>query len=63
MVIDPLLSPLKEKQLLSEDEYYSAQDEYGEDAFHALIGAEALKEMLSKLDLDQEKIKVREELR
>src|SRR3546814_98771 len=63
VVTDPLLSPLKEKQLLSEDEFYNAQDEYGEDAFVALIGAEALKDMLAKLDLDQEKIKCRDELR
>ncbi|GHD58786.1 DNA-directed RNA polymerase subunit beta' [Thalassobaculum fulvum] len=63
VVTDPLLSPLKEKQLLSEEEYYNAQDEYGEDAFVALIGAEALKDMLGKLDLDEEKIKVRDELR
>src|SRR3546814_9253705 len=61
VVTDPLLSPLKEKQLLSEDEFYNAQDEYGEDAFVALIGAEALKDMLAKLDLDQEKIKRSEE--
>src|SRR3546814_16976283 len=40
VVTDPLLSPLKEKQLLSEDEFYNAQDEYGEDAFVALIGAD-----------------------
>ena len=63
VVTDPLLSPLKEKQLLGEEEFYNAQDEYGEDAFVALIGAEALKDMLSKLDLDQEKIKCRDELR
>jgi len=63
VVIDPLLSPLKQKQLLSEEEYYDAQDEYGEDAFVAKIGAEALKEMLSSLDLDAEKVTVREELR
>jgi len=63
VVTDPLLSPLKEKQLLSEEEFYNAQDEYGEDAFVALIGAEALKDMLGKLDLDEEKIKVRDELR
>ena len=63
VVIDPLLSPLKEKQLLSEEEYYDAQDEYGEDAFVAKIGAEALKDMLINLDLEAEKVTVREELR
>jgi len=63
VVVDPLLTPLKEKQLLSEEDFYNAQDEYGEDAFVAMIGAEAIKEMLSKLDLDQEKVTVRDDLR
>lgn len=63
VVIDPGMTPLTEYQLLSEDEYYKAQDEYGEDAFHASIGAEALREMLAKVDLSSEKEKLREELK
>ena len=63
VVTDPLLSPLKEKQLLSEEEYYQAQDDYGEDAFTAQIGAEALKTMLSRLDMEVEQETVRVELR
>jgi len=63
IVIDPLLTPMKEKQLLSEDEYLDAQDDYGEEAFVAKIGAEAILDMLSALDLEQERITVREELR
>ncbi|MEQ8622355.1 MAG: DNA-directed RNA polymerase subunit beta', partial [Thalassobaculaceae bacterium] len=63
VVTDPLLSPLKEKQLLSEEEYYQAQDDYGEDAFVAQIGAEALKTMLSRLDMEVEQETVRVELR
>jgi DNA-directed RNA polymerase subunit beta' len=63
IVIDPLLTPMKEKQLLSEDEYLDAQDEYGEENFVAKIGAEAILEMLKALDLEQERITVREELR
>ncbi len=63
VVTDPMLSALKSKQLLSEEEFYDAQDEYGEDAFVAQIGAEAIKTMLSKLDLEIEKDKVAEELR
>src|SRR5205823_3185982 len=42
-------------QLLTEDELLSAQDEYGEDAFSAGIGAEAVKQMLIDLDLQGEK--------
>lgn len=43
VVIDPGLTDLKKNQLLSEEEYFDAQDEYGDDAFTAGIGAEALK--------------------
>lgn len=51
IVLDPGLTPLKERQLLSEDEYLRAQDEYGQDSFTALIGAKAIREMLRSLDL------------
>jgi DNA-directed RNA polymerase subunit beta' len=63
VVIEPGLTPLKIRQLLSEEEYIAAQDEYGEDAFTAQIGAEALRIMLSALDLEEEKVKCREDLR
>ena len=63
VVIEPGLTPLKLHSLLSEEEYISAQDEYGEDAFTASIGAEALRIMLSALDLEEEKKTCREELR
>jgi DNA-directed RNA polymerase subunit beta' len=63
VVIDPALTPLKEKQLLSEEEYYDALDEYGEDAFVAKIGAEALKDMLVKMDLDEEREQIKIDLR
>ena len=51
IVIEPGLTPLKERQLLSEDEYLKAQDEYGEDSFTADIGADAIRKMLIALDL------------
>src|ERR687886_275076 len=54
VVIEPGLTPLKLHQLLSEEEFISAQDQYGEDSFQAGIGAEALKIMLSALNLEQE---------
>ena len=53
VVIEPGLTPLKERQLLSEDDYMRAQDEYGEDSFTALIGAEAIREILKALDLEK----------
>jgi DNA-directed RNA polymerase subunit beta' len=61
-VTEPGLTPLKLKQLLTEEDYIKAQEEYGEDSFTALIGAEAIKFMLSGIDLHAEKIKLREEM-
>jgi DNA-directed RNA polymerase subunit beta' len=51
IVLDPNLTPLKNRQLLSEDEYVRAQDEYGQDSFVAMIGAEAIREILRTMDL------------
>ena len=51
IVIEPGLTPLKDRQLLSEDEYLRAQDEYGQDNFTAMIGAEAIREILRAMDL------------
>ncbi len=53
VVLEPGLTPLKDRQLLSEDEYVKAQDEYGADSFTAMIGAEAIREMLKALDLEK----------
>src|SRR5207237_8374601 len=53
VVLEPGLTPLQDRQLLSEDEYIKAQDEYGADSFTALIGAEAIREMLKALDLEK----------
>jgi DNA-directed RNA polymerase subunit beta' len=63
VVIEPGLTPLEKYQLLTEDEMLDAQDEYGEDAFSAGIGAEAVKHMLMSLDLVQERDDLMEELR
>ncbi|MBO6526379.1 DNA-directed RNA polymerase subunit beta' [Erythrobacter sp.] len=62
IVTEPGLTPLEKFQLLTEDELLEAQDEYGEDAFSAGIGAEAVKIMLMDLDLEQEKEDLLEEL-
>src|SRR4029079_12727075 len=53
VVTEPGLTSLKERQLLSEDEYLKAQDEFGEDSFTAKIGAEAIRDILLGLDLIQ----------
>src|SRR5467141_359157 len=63
VVIEPGLTSLKQHQLLSEEEYLKAQDEYGDDRFTAAIGAEALRTMLAAINLDEEKTRLRDELR
>jgi DNA-directed RNA polymerase subunit beta' len=62
IVIEPGMTPLKELQLLSEEDYMAAQDEYGEENFRCGIGAEAMKEILSKVDLEAEKVKTETDL-
>ena len=62
IVVEPHLSPLEEKQLLSETEYDEARDEHGEDSFRAGIGAEAIRDLLSALDLESERENLREDL-
>jgi DNA-directed RNA polymerase subunit beta' len=62
IVIEPGLTPLDKYQLLTEDELLDAQDEYGEDAFSAGIGAEAVRQMLIDLDLEGEKQALLDEL-
>src|ERR1700688_3243609 len=63
VVIEPGLTPLKLHQLLGEEDYIKAQDEYGPDSFQAAIGAEAMRTMLVAIDLAEEKIRLRDELR
>ena len=62
IVVEPGLTTLKKGQLLSEDALVKAQDEFGEDAFTAGIGAEAVREILINLDLKKEQAKLRDSL-
>ncbi|WP_421880823.1 DNA-directed RNA polymerase subunit beta' [Pacificispira sp.] len=62
VVTEPGLTDLKIQSLMTEDEYLDAQDKYGEDAFTAEIGAEALKSMLSQIEVDEAIEKTREDL-
>ncbi|MGB8601991.1 MAG: DNA-directed RNA polymerase subunit beta', partial [Rhizomicrobium sp.] len=62
IVIEPGLTPLKMRQLLTEDEYYRAQDDYGPDNFTAQIGAEAIQTLLRGLDLPVLREEIRAEL-
>jgi len=63
VVIEPGLTPLKQKELLSEEQYTNAVEEYGQDAFTAGIGAEAIRDMLSEINLDDELEDLRDDLR
>jgi DNA-directed RNA polymerase subunit beta' len=62
IVTEPGVTPLEVKQLLTEDEYLKAQEEYGEDAFTAMIGAEAIRELLLSINLETEIEKLRQEI-
>lgn len=60
VVIEPGMTPLEKGQLLTEEEYLKAQEEYG-DEFDARMGAEAVQELLKKMDLKAIAEKIREE--
>src|ERR1700745_1997494 len=62
VVLEPGLTPLEQHQLLSEDEYLKAQEEFGGDSFTASIGAEAIREMLKALDLEKMQADLRAEI-
>ena len=61
IVIDPGYTSLEKKQLLSEDDYNKAYEKWGDD-FRAGMGAEAIKELLEELDLDEMSRSLKEEL-
>ena len=63
IVIEPGLTPLGLYEMLSEEQYQEAIDEYGEDSFRAGIGAEAIKEILASIDLEEERKSIRAELK
>ena len=63
VVVEPGLTPLKLRELLSEEQYQRAIEECGEDAFEVGIGAEAIREMLAAIDLDEDRDQLRIELK
>ncbi len=62
VVIDAGDTPLKAQQLLSEDEYRQNRQKYG-NAFVAMIGAEAIRDLLRRLVLDELSEQLREDLK
>ncbi len=63
VVIEPGLTDLTYGQLMTEEEFLDAQDQYGADAFTANIGAEAIREMLQAIDLQAVADQLRDELK
>ncbi|MEO7420454.1 MAG: DNA-directed RNA polymerase subunit beta', partial [Thermoanaerobaculia bacterium] len=53
VVIDPGETELKERELLTEERFRELREKYTEDAFAAKMGAEAIKELLSRIDVDE----------
>ncbi len=61
VVTDPGMTTLEQGQLLSDEQYYEAMEEFG-DEFSAKMGAEAVQDLMKQLDLDQEIATLREEI-
>ena len=62
LVTEPGLTSLNKGQLLSEEDYDNALDEFGDESFEVAIGAEAIKKILTEMDLEEETVKIREDL-
>ena len=62
IVIEPGLTNLKQYDVISEDEYQSAVEEFGADAFHVGIGAEGVRSIIANLDMGDERTRLRAEL-
>ncbi|MDY6821082.1 MAG: DNA-directed RNA polymerase subunit beta' [Deferribacterota bacterium] len=63
VVIDPKNTPLKERELITEERYNKLIQEYGSKAFTAKMGAEAIKELLKKVDLDLLAVELQQEIK
>jgi DNA-directed RNA polymerase subunit beta' len=63
IVLDPQKTPLKKKDLLTDEEYGDLKDQYGADAFEAGIGAEAVRVLLEEVDLNKLDEELRSELK
>ena len=62
VVIDKGETGLEKCQVLNEKEYHEAEEKYGRGSFKAKMGAEALRELLEKIDLDELSKKIKKEL-
>ncbi len=62
VITDPGTTPLKFCEVLPEDKFLKAQEDYGEDAFEGGMGAEAIRECLKSLELDELAVELRQEM-
>ncbi|MBQ2845407.1 MAG: DNA-directed RNA polymerase subunit beta' [Alphaproteobacteria bacterium] len=62
IVIEPGLTNLKQYDVISEDEYQAAVEEFGADAFRVGIGAEGIRSIIANLDMGDERTRLRAEL-
>jgi DNA-directed RNA polymerase subunit beta' len=62
IVTEPGLTSLKQYDVISEDEYQAAIEEFGEDSFHVGIGAEGIRSIIANLDMGDERTRLRSEL-
>ena len=63
IVTDSKMTPLENGQLLTEEEYQTYKNEYGEDSFDAGMGGEAIRKLLEQLDLPVIRDQLRKELK
>jgi DNA-directed RNA polymerase subunit beta' len=63
IVMDPKNTPLKRKELLTEEECIDLKEQYGDEAFDVGIGAEAVRKLLEDLKLDELDDELRSELK
>ena len=63
IVLDPKDTPLTYKQVLTEQEYRKAEEDFGYGSFRAGMGAESIQELLRAIDLDKESEELKVELK
>ena len=63
VVVDPGDTDLKQNQLLNEDQFRKAREEYGYTKFKAQMGAEAIKELLRRVQIETLAVELREKMR
>lgn len=61
VIVDPGMTPLEKGKLLTDEAYLDAVEQYG-DEFTARMGAEAIRDLLLEINIDEEIVKIREEL-